>query len=420
MSDPTDQNQTPVATSSKSCNQGIPFEESPPIDDLWEFDRIQSEHRDKVRSEWEDIVKDQAMALRFICLTPMVTFPTKNANYVLPQQLPLMCFRGQKDARWPLFPSVARSRVDGEEGIFAELVKEMRIQEFGKMMENTNRYRQWTSVTLNPPDPNVRMARGLYFDYRSLAQHFFVPTERLDLTNDPEVALFFACTQYIGSGRFRPLDEDETRNIGHGSIFYSPVLNSSNSKDFHGVSLIPVQPYVRPSMQSGFSFIEGERDTDLGICRHKFAHDAEFSRYICEKFGNGDILFKEKGIEWIPGQVDSILASRTFSKTAFVRACRRLGVNHRDSKRLLKELESHGNYSVGKNGYTMPDSEISRLEPNWSLRDYMVEIGMNPNIPCIKTAFWDKGGTPMFTNEIEMAGILGLVRNMYVLFFKHL
>ena len=397
----------------------IQFEDAGRIDDLWKFDRTHSEHRDRARQDFEQLIENNPQyRLMFLPLTPFIIAPTGKANYVLPQQLPLTCYRGQSNAEWGLLPSICRADVDGETGIFRDLVNEMRIQEFGKMMANTARYRRWTSLELGSPDSGVTMAKGLFFDYRSLAQHFFVPTERLDLTNDVEVALFFACTKHVGGGRYEPLSSDDIRECDQGSIFISLLLNSSMQDDFKGVSIIPVQPYVRPAMQSGFSFIPGNLDTDLGISRFVFNHDPDFSDYICEKFENGDKLFEEKGTEWVSGQVNSILDSHTFSSAAYTRACRFLGVNHKDERRLLKELESHGNYEIGRNAHSMSDISIAGLEPDWDMFGYMNEIGMDTSLPTIKTAYGNEDGRFFYTNDRPIAGMLGMMRSRYAMMFK--
>ena len=396
----------------------VPFTDGDEIEDLWEFSRKWAEHRDRVRAEMQRFLDpSNPRWMMFLPLKPMVIMPTAESNYVLPQQLPLTCFRGHTNSDWKLTPSIRRGAVVGEEGIYADLVREMRIQEFGRMLEPTNRCRQWTSVHYDCPDKGVTLATGLYLDVRSLAQHFFIPTERLDFTNDVEVALFFACTKHVGSGRYRPLNEEDIRETPYGAIFQSLLFNCSHSEDFKGLSMIPVQPYVRPAMQSGFAYIGGEYDTDLGITRHVFKHDLEFSRYICEKFGNGDALFKEEGVEWIGEQVDRILESRTFSKTAFVRACGHLGISRKESKRIQKELESHGNYRIGRNAYAFSDSYISGLEPGWRLEDYMDEVGIGRHPNILRTAYGDKDGKVTFTVDRPMAGILNLIRMLYPLFF---
>ena len=396
----------------------VPFTEGDMIDDLWEFSRKWTEHRDRVRAEMRELLdSDNPRWMMFLPLKPMAVMPTAESNYVLPQQLPLTCFRGQPNADWNLTPSIRRGTVIGEKGILDDIVREMRIQEFGKMLGSTNRCRQWTSVQYDSPDEGVTLAKGLYLDVRSLAQHFFIHTERLDFTNDVEVALFFACTRNEGGGRYRPLSDDDVQETPYGTIFQSQLLNCSQTEDFKGLSMIPIQPYVRPAMQSGFAYIGGEYDTDLGIVRHVFRHDVEFSRYICERFGNGDLLFKEEGAEWIAEQVDHILESRTFSETAFVRACRHLGIPHKESKRLRKELESHGNYRIGRNAYTISDVHISELEPGWDLGDYMDEVGIGRHPCIIRTAYGNEDGRLIFTVDRPMAGLLGLIRGMYPLLF---
>ena len=80
----------------------------------------------------------------------------------------LSCYRGQDDKTWAVRPSVMRKlRADAESNILSELLVEA-PSEFGA-------------------DKNM-------FDKLVRAQHYSLPTRLLDVTLNPLVGLYFACS----------------------------------------------------------------------------------------------------------------------------------------------------------------------------------------------------------------------------------
>ncbi|MGF6178931.1 FRG domain-containing protein [Ensifer sp. 4252] len=88
--------------------------------------------------------------------------------YRLAPSAGVRCFRGEADARWRLMPSVMRNlRVDAENNIFSELMAEA---------------------------PNEFADDRSMFGRLVRAQHYGLPTRLLDVSLNPLVALYFACS----------------------------------------------------------------------------------------------------------------------------------------------------------------------------------------------------------------------------------
>lgn len=81
-------------------------------------------------------------------------------------------------------------------------------------------------------------------------------------------------------------------------------------------------------------------------------------------------------------------------------------------------MESHGNYQIGRNAYSLSDDSISKMEPDWNIYRYMSEIGMDTRLLTLKTAYGDRDGKVFFTNDRPLAGIIGMIRALYMMEFK--
>ncbi len=321
--------------------------------------------------------------------------PTPSGNYLLPMMLPIQCWRGQVDHEWSLQPSIVRAEAALKQNGLSEelcrLVSEMRVQEFRKMLESTRRAEAWRSFSV--PYPKKGMLKdGLFLDYRSVAQHYWMPTELVDFSNDAEVALFFACCTYDKDAKeYRPVDENWVSDHPYGSLYGAIGIMESTDhvpQDMQGLEFMSVQPFGRPVLQSGLAL--RPQCPGFFAVKHCFRHDPAFAEEIYEHFDGGRKIFPDEGLEWMTEEVDNILSSHSFSKAAFKRSCREIGIARADEKAVMKRLGESG-YTIGPNAYRRSDRTIHEYDRGWEIDSYLrsmdfpypthttIEVGENPD-----------------------------------------
>ena len=118
-------------------------------------------------------------------------------NYSSTSVSSLNFFRGQANSNWEIEPKLYRENLFQKEGVL--------ISEF---------------IRVSPNDFNG----SDYFDQLVKMQHYGLPTRLLDTTQNPLVALFFACY-------------DENQKTADGSVYFFPQLPTFNQNN-RFVSLI--------------------------------------------------------------------------------------------------------------------------------------------------------------------------------------
>lgn len=127
-------------------------------------------------------------------------------------------------------------------------------------------------------------------NYDGLSQHYYNKTPLLDLTNDMEVAKFFAVTTFdMDNDRYLPYDGDKL-----GVLYYYDIkpdtFNYSKGRRYH-IDAIGKQPFMRSGNQYGF-LIDLEKDDDfnnLPEVRYVFfKHDPSITERIFKGSRSGD------------------------------------------------------------------------------------------------------------------------------------
>ena len=128
-------------------------------------------------------------------------------------------------------------------------------------------------------------------DYEGLAQHYGFATEYIHITNDKDVAMFFACTSF-SNGQYHIIKED--REV----VLY--IINMLHQDAQDRLNIVGAHAIPRPAEQKAFSinlkqkenlnnlsFVEYEKI----ICTHKI------SKYYFDLFDGGAKLFPQDIIE---------------------------------------------------------------------------------------------------------------------------
>lgn len=137
--------------------------------------------------------------------------------------------------------------------------------------------------------PAVAYAReiGLAMSSEALAQHYEMATDRLDLSQDPEVAAFFATNTRTDDGCWVPVD-------GGTGVMYRVDISSryralrSGELEWIGKQVLP-----RPGEQKGWTLrvpLGGDFES-LPVDAFTFAQKKASSQRINEKFVGGKLLF---------------------------------------------------------------------------------------------------------------------------------
>jgi len=150
--------------------------------------------------------------------------------------------------------------------------------------------------------PSVRFARniGLHLNETALAQHYGVPTDFLDLTQDPEVAAFFAACVLDEHGGWRPASN------GEGVIYRVDVgFPWHRNSKAPPVELVGVQTLPRPGEQRAWAVqlpftVDFER---LALDAFVFPQSEPSGATVLQRFDFGRALFPHDELASVAARV---------------------------------------------------------------------------------------------------------------------
>ncbi len=331
-------------------------------------------------------------------------------------------FRGENQIYPSSIPKLLRklneynSKKDKE---LYRLVSDMRIYEFKSLIYCFEHVKNWN-----------------YCDvlYEPLAQHYGIETCWLDITNDFNVALFFACCYWDEKEkRWLPLTQKQTEvdeNHKYGMIFHMPsyqmplrwtlnipafvtytdkiigqneegenihesLVHPLYQKDIDNL-VVPIgfQPFRRCSMQSGYGIymrnpIPLQMDTQFQ--KYRFRHNEKLSKWIYGLMREGKSIYPHEGLAEADFIINQIANLTEFSKEAFQYALYR---NHYyridDEAECLKDLSS---FRVDGKNIIIQDGRPWHITPgrrrkidhkydNFSLeREYNIMVLQRTKIP---------------------------------------
>ncbi|MBG9544614.1 hypothetical protein ABE29_18100 [Cytobacillus firmus] len=239
-------------------------------------------------------------------------------------------FRGENQIFSKSVPSLIRKlnqyNSESDKELY-KLVADMRIAEFGMFLFEFDFVKNWA-------------ARYSDVLFEALAQHYGLETNWLDITNDFNVALFFATCYYDGTEkRWKPLTKEMTEKsegTKYGMIFHIPQWQVSiqsmfniagqysSSEDekilINDVLPIGFQPFMRCHMQHGYGIKmmdEFPLQEDITFEKLRFRHSEKLSKEIYERMDQGRLIYPHEGLLDLLDVVETIKQSSTFTEDAF-------------------------------------------------------------------------------------------------------
>jgi len=225
--------------------------------------------------------------------------------------------------------------------------------------------------------PAVPYAReiGLKMSREALAQHYEMATDRLDLSQNPEVAAFFATNSRADDGRWIPINE------GRGVVYRLDISGHSRSLLSGELEWIGKQILPRPGEQKGWTLqmpLGGDLE-NLPVDIFTFGQRKESGRRINEKFAGGRHLFPPDVLAEVAQAIrDSKSVARSLvSRVLALEGCR--GDLHR------RELAASVGFFAEQFGIAVEDREPL----SFSLRQ---RADAEAQTHCMKDAFFDDVG----------------------------
>ncbi len=250
---------------------------------------------------------------------------------VIEQSLRRHFFRGENKIYDSCEPSLHRAlenfSTEDQKELY-RLVADMRIAEFSFFLNKFDHVKNWNCSDVL---------------YDTLAQHYGLKTDWLDITTDFDVAMFFATCRYE-NGKWYPLTKNETEldeKSQYGMIFHMPSWQNSSRFSFDlqlyaaSTSGTPIkferspqnvifpigfQPFMRCHMQNGYGiYMRGKRplQNDFAFEKLRFRHSEKLSNKYYEMMEGGEKIYPHEGLTKAQFIIDEIANANVFSEAAF-------------------------------------------------------------------------------------------------------
>lgn len=279
-------------------------------------------------------------------------------------------FRGEAEdypgSKTTLWREVAECTTK-EQKVVVRLLAAMRVIEFCNFLDKTKYIKWWKDCY------------GVPF-YEAIAQHYGFMTEYLDITNDFNVAMFFACCKWDNEKKaWRPMTEEECKEKGRGVLYHAPLESvrfyiDVEKQNIPKVLPIGYQPFMRCQKQTGY-VLQMKEDEDFKyntvFRRMFFEHSTKLSEGVFEYMENGDGIYPQEPLRMFDEEIDKMKIGTTFSSDVFEAALARLNLTEQKDEmlRLLREADFrtnynfYGNIEIGQNLHpvTISRQRINRL-----------------------------------------------------------
>jgi hypothetical protein len=287
-------------------------------------------------------------------------------------------YRGQGRRYWSCPPSISR-------GIRtrATSVCDLDTDEQVRLMTAMIRADWYCQILKSHPALEWAKKEQWEIDPMALAQHYEVPTGYLDLTESIEVALFFACCEFI-DGHWQP------RTAGRGILYR---LNWRQASGLIGsrVKAIGLQPFARPYAQWAWTIelMLAENFDDLrGVESIVFEHSEALGEQLLQLFDGGNSLMPVDPLS------DWAIAVRTSRVLPYSRGVAviedmvrdPLGIRARNTDEVLREIESVGDVKFETDVAPPFDSAaLAKITADWESRKEAFVESLKGEVILVRT-----------------------------------
>lgn len=248
---------------------------------------------------------------------------------------------------------------------------ELKLYEFNELIFQFKQVKEWPF--------------GDVFTY-AIAQHYGFDTNIIDVTNDLEVALFFACCKHIGNNKYRPLCEDDLKseNDRHGVLFVrnqvTDMMEATENNGLMTVYPIGYQPFTRCHRQKGFfvnTVIDDDLQTSGQFNMFSFEHSAQLSRDIFDEFNGGKDLFAYDALNEIQDLITEILTSKSYSEKSFC-AVYENNSNGIPQREWVEILKTRLGVQIGCISYKLTRPRKRAIDRIWSIDKFIKQEKIAP------------------------------------------
>lgn len=211
-----------------------------------------------------------------------------------------------------------------------------------------------------------------------IAQHYGIATRWIDITNNFDIALFFACCRWNSKQKkWEPIFFDENDEIDdknkYGTIFVqnhsvakANLANTSRPLNSYEHVILPIgfQPFMRCHMQSGYAIYSDnyyDLRSDLNFKILKFTHSKELSEWIYNKMEQGRIIYPYEGLLDCDEQIEIIRETNLFSEEAFDYAFKKNNEWLCNDKK-IKDILSIKNIKISESPINISQEIIDKID----------------------------------------------------------
>jgi hypothetical protein len=300
---------------------------------------------------------------------PGVILNTPVGRAIMPNLMHPFVYRGQNQEYDYFIPSIYRKPIhpDGFTDELRLFYRELQLVEFCLFINSFPRVKKWREY-------------GFYVWEECIAQHYGLYTSLLDITNNFDVALFFACCKYDHiNNSYRPLSTMDIKGNQYG-VIYGKFFDLIPPLEQIPYKPLGFQPFMRPNNQRGFTvcLYNNKQATEESLSfdwKIKFKHDIGYSKKVFDEFDGGEKIFVKKDVNKIENIINQIKDASEYSQAAFDEVYTQHSWNK--SKEYYELELNKAGIEIGYKPYKITEEDINSLDANWDFGSFLRECGVD-------------------------------------------